>query len=233
MASKSTPYEESIIGSNLWWLKAILRFVLAMFMFSIIAIGMDIAYNKYVWAPGTGVTHMEEMINFALDRRVNQAFAENCADAVYWIYFKWNQIDASVMQYAQGEGTCTLMARTYRNTLIIPFQNELAIAMYGAKLFGIRMASLILALPLFLLTCVVAIVDGWTERYIRKMGVGNESSTIYHRAKFYAFKLIPPTAGLIYLAAPYTIEPATIFVPTAIVTGFLLRTQMKYYKKHL
>jgi integrating conjugative element membrane protein (TIGR03747 family) len=233
VASSKTPYEESILGTNLWWLKAVVRFVMAMVMFSAISIGVNLVYNKYVWATGTGPDHLESMIGFALDHRVNPAFAEKCSDLAYWLYFKWNLIDDTVMRYANGEPASTIIARKYRDILIIPFQNELAVAMYSAKLFGIRMAGLILALPLFCLTCSVAVVDGLTERYVRKMCIGNESSTIYHRAKFYAFKLIPPTAGLIYLTAPYSIEPVLIFVPTALLTGLLLRTQMKFYKKHL
>ena len=233
MASKATPYEDSILGANLWWLKAVVRFTMAMFMFSAIAMVLCLVYNRYVWDPDTGPDHLETMINFALDHRVNKEFAEKCSNLVYWLYFKWNLIDDTVRRFADGEPASTLIARKYRDVLIVPFHNQLAVAMYSAKLFGIRMASLILALPLFFLTCAVAIVDGLTERYVRKMCVGNESSTIYHRAKHYAFRLIPPTAGLIYLAAPYSIEPVLIFVPTAFLTGFLLRTQMKYYKKHL
>jgi len=232
-SSNSTPYEASILGTNLWWLKALIRFALAMLLFSIIAIGMDLVYDRYVWKSGTGVAHMEEMTDFSLAHPVDKAFAEKCSALVYWIYFKWNLIDDSVVRFAQGEPATTMIAQNYRKVLIIPWQNELAVAMYGAKLFGIRMASLILALPLFALTCTVCIIDGLTERYIRKMCVGHESSTIYHRAKYYAFHLTPPTAGLIYLTAPYAIEPVWIFIPTALLTGFLLRTQMKYYKKHL
>lgn len=232
MASKDD-YDTSVAGTNLWWLKAAVRFVLAMSMFSIIAIVLDLIFQKYVWEPGSGVEHMEEMIQFALEHPINQEFAQKCSEIVYWVYFKWNAIDDAVVQYVSGTLPDTIMARTYRNSLIIPHHDQLAVAMYGAKLFGIRMASFVLALPLFALTCGVAVIDGLTERYIRKMGAGNESSTIYHRAKFYAFHLTPPFASLIYLSLPYSIEPALIFFPTALITGLLLRTQMKYYKKHL
>ena len=232
MASKND-YDTSIAGTNLWWLKAAVRFAMAMLLFSFIALAVDVIYVRRMWAPGTGVEHMESMIDFALGRPGNEAFTQACSEIVYWIYFKWNHIHEAVEQYAQGDVADTVMGRTYRNSLIIPFHDELAVAMYGAKLFGIRMANLVLALPLFALTCAVSVVDGLTERYIRKMGAGHESSTIYHRAKFYAFSLTPPFAGLIYLAAPYSIEPALIFIPTALFTGLLLRTQIKYYKKHL
>lgn len=232
MASKGN-HDATIAGTNLWWMKFIIRFALAMMLFSIIAIALDIIFAKYVWEPGTAIGRMENMIQFALGHRVNQAFAETCSEVVYWAYFKWNHIHDAVLSYAQGNVEQTIIERTYRNFIIIPHNEELAVAMYGAKLFGIRMASLILALPLFALACVVATVDGLTERYIRKMCAGHESSSIYHRAKFYAFRLTPPLAGLVYLSLPYSIEPALIFIPTALFTGFLLRTQMKYYKKHL
>ena len=215
MTSKND-YDTSIAGTNLWWMKSIVRFALAMLLFSFIAIMLDLVFTKFVWEPGTAVEHMEHMIQFALERPLNQAFAETCSDVVYWVYFKWNYIHDAVLNYAQGKVEQTIMARTYRNSLIIPHHDELAVAMYGAKLFGIRMASLILALPLFALACFVATVDGLAERYIRKMCAGHESSSIYHRAKFYAFRLTPPLAGLIYLSLPYSIEPALIFIPTAL-----------------
>jgi hypothetical protein len=69
VASSKTPYEESILGTNLWWLKAVVRFVMAMVMFSAISIGVNLVYNKYVWATGTGPDHLESMIGFALDHR--------------------------------------------------------------------------------------------------------------------------------------------------------------------
>lgn len=233
MTSKKTPYQDSVLGTNLWWLRAVIRFILAMMLFSIIAIILDIIYFKYVWGPDRGIERMESLIAYAFEYPLNQVLAEKCAEATYWIYFKWNLIDEAVRNYANGEIAPTIISRTYRNTLIIPFQSEMTVAMYGTKLFGIRMASMLQALPLLALTGLVAIVDGLVERYVRTKCVGNESSTIYHRAKFYAFRLVPPAAGLIYLAAPYAINPALIFIPTALLMGILLRTQMKYYKKYL
>lgn len=228
-----TDYENSIVGTGLWWLRSLLRLVMMLVMFCVTAMTVAIIHGKYALAPGTAIEHMQGLIGYVLDRTTNQEFARALAAGLYWLCFKWNGIHDAATEYDRGGPAWTLMSDLIRRTLIIPFNEPLMIAMLSVKLFGIRMAGLLQALPLFILTCVLAAIDGLSERYIRRCGLGRESAAIYHRAKHYAFRLLPPLAGFVYLVLPYPMEPAMVFMPVALMTGLLLRTQMKYYKKYM
>jgi integrating conjugative element membrane protein (TIGR03747 family) len=116
--------------------------------------------------------------------------------------------------------------------IFAPFGSDLEIMFSGAYLYGCRLAGLVSSIPLYFLICAVAIVDGLVERSVRRACLGNESAALYHRAKFWSFRLLPPISAMAWLCLPFPIHPIAVIAPTALFTGILLRLQMKYYKKY-
>jgi integrating conjugative element membrane protein (TIGR03747 family) len=101
-----------------------------------------------------------------------------------------------------------------------------------AQLFGVRLAILIGAAPLFLLVWSLGMVDGLTQRTIRRACAGRESSSMYHRAKFFQYAGLA-TGAMVYLMWPVSIRPEWIVLPLALLTGVLSRVQWTYLKKSL
>ena len=64
-----------------------------------------------------------------------------------------------------------------RNTYIRNFE-VIRVAMMGTELFGVRIATLIMAVPLLILLYGVALTDGLVQRAIRRAGAGPESANI-------------------------------------------------------
>jgi integrating conjugative element membrane protein (TIGR03747 family) len=118
-----------------------------------------------------------------------------------------------------------------RNTYIANFE-AIRVAMVGTQLFGVRIATLIMAIPLLVLVYGVALTDGLVQRAIRRAGGGHESASLYHRAKHLQLLLLA-TAGAVSLLLPESIDLRFIFVPNLILVAILGRIQWAYYKKHL
>jgi chromate transport protein ChrA len=112
------------------------------------------------------------------------------------------------------------------------FQDQLAVAMYGAKLFGLRAAMLAMVLPQFLLIVVVAFVDGQVARYIRRACIGPDSATRYHRAKYGFSAGLVPVVAIVWLIAPFPLPIHWLFFPVALLTGFAVWAMAKWYKKY-
>ena len=119
-----------------------------------------------------------------------------------------------------------------RNHLVFHLQGELYLAMYRAQIFGVRLAILIGAAPLFLLVWALGLVDGLTQRHIRRACAGRESSSMYHRAKFFQFAGLA-LGTMVYLMWPTSIRPEWIVLQLAVVMGLLSRVQWTYLKKYL
>ncbi|MBI4204917.1 MAG: DUF4400 domain-containing protein [Betaproteobacteria bacterium] len=67
---------------------------------------------------------------------------------------------------------------------------------------------------------------------IRRASGGHESSSIYHRAKYFQISIVSAIAALCLLL-PLSIDPRWILLPGVTVLALLVRWQWVYYKKHL
>lgn len=99
-------------------------------------------------------------------------------------------------------------------------------------IFMCRLAICVSAITGFILIGLVALIDGLTERDIRKMCGGNESAMRYHHAKRFIFPSVALAFGF-YLTLPITIHPAFVFLPIMLVTGLLIYTTASTFKKFL
>ncbi len=102
----------------------------------------------------------------------------------------------------------------------------------GSQVIAIRAAIMVSYLAWIGFIYLLAFVDGAIERTRRKFGAGRESSTVYHRAKYFQVT-IATVVSAAYLWWPSDVDPSLILVPTTLACAALARLQIKYYKKHL
>lgn len=98
--------------------------------------------------------------------------------------------------------------------------------------FVLRLFLLLLTAPLFILTTLVGIVDGLVRRDIRRFGSGYESAFIYHHAR----RTVRPVfflPWLIYLSLPFSLHPAVILLPAALLLGLSVSVTVGSFKKYL
>ncbi|MBK6741437.1 MAG: DUF4400 domain-containing protein [Hydrogenophilales bacterium] len=101
----------------------------------------------------------------------------------------------------------------------------------GSQVIAIRAAIMVSFLPWTGLLYLLAIVDGAMERARRKVGGGRESSTLYHRSKYFQATLATVTTT-VYLWRPGDVDPLLVVVPATLACAALARFQAKYYKKY-
>ena len=78
-------------------------------------------------------------------------------------------------------------------------------AMQVTQVFSVRLAILTLATPVFVLFSLVALVDGFVQRDLRRWGGESESSFVYHWTKCSAMPLVV-LSWIIYLALPFSLR---------------------------
>ena len=100
------------------------------------------------------------------------------------------------------------------------------------QVFSLRLAILTLAMPVFVLFSLVALVDGLVQRDLRRWGGGRESSFVYHYAKKAALPLVVIT-WVVYLALPFSLHPTFIVLPFATVFALTVAVKASTFKKYL
>lgn len=105
-------------------------------------------------------------------------------------------------------------------------------ALAGSQILAIRAAILVAYLPWMAFLYLLAVIDGLVERARRTYGAGRESSTLYHRAKYFQVTLAT-LAVTAYLWWPTTLDPRSSLVLIPLGCALLARLQAKYYKKYL
>lgn len=189
-----------------------------------------------VWPEG--LTRLKSLLDADLARTAslggwhNQlpSFAVTAANFLYEVVFKLTGIHDMGSQFAVGVPV-SIPDTIARNTYLANYE-AIQVAMTGIQLFGIRLAVLLASLPLFGVAYAVAMADGLAQRAIRRASGGHESSSIYHRAKYFQISIVSATAAL-WLVMPFSIDPRWISLPGVIVLVLLVRLQWLYYKKHL
>jgi hypothetical protein len=104
--------------------------------------------------------------------------------------------------------------------------------MIGTQTLAVRAAMIQTMLPTLALAYFVALTDGLVARWIRRASGGRESSTIYHRAKY--FHAVGVTLLLMaWFWYPWSFDFELAALVMAIAGGILLRLQLMFYKKYV
>ena len=156
--------------------------------------------------------------------------ATGTANFLYAVLFEATGIHGMGASFARAS-PLSIPDTVVRNAYVANFE-VIQVAMIGTQLFGIRLAMLMMALPLVALFYCAALADGLAQRAIRRASGGRESASVYHRAKHLQVLLVSMTAAAALLL-PASIDPRHIWFPGALALGILVRLQWAYYKKHL
>jgi len=116
--------------------------------------------------------------------------------------------------------------------LLRPALQYVIAAMQVTQVFAVRLAILTLAAPVFGLISLVALVDGFVQRDLRRWGGGRESSFVYHWAKRSALPLLV-LSWVIYLALPVSLPPSFVMLPFVVLFGFSVAVTASSFKKYL
>lgn len=98
--------------------------------------------------------------------------------------------------------------------------------------FLLRLAILLQALPLFVLTIIIGLIDGLVRRDLRRFGAGHESGFVYHYARRMIGSSLAAT-GLVWLTVPVFLKAGYILVPGAILIGLVISLTLGVFKKYL
>jgi len=116
--------------------------------------------------------------------------------------------------------------------LLRPTLQYVIAAMQVTQVFAVRLAILTLAMPVFVLFSLVALVDGLVQRDLRRWGGGRESSFVYHWAKRSAMPLLV-LSWVIYLALPVSLHPSFVVLPFATLFALSVAVTAGSFKKYL
>lgn len=196
-----------------------------------------------VWWPDQGTNHSQDMLARELgylgrDFRTTVitsdpvGFAQRIAERSHYLLFEVSGFE-KLMHWisrppAVGEqGVRLAMHRGY--TQIAEF---VVAAMQVTQVFSVRLAVLTLAMPVFLLFGLIALVDGLVRRDLRRWGGGRESSFVYHYAKKAGLPMLVVT-WVVYLALPFSLHPTWIVLPLGVLFGLSVTVTAGTFKKYL
>lgn len=98
--------------------------------------------------------------------------------------------------------------------------------------FLLRLSILLQALPLFVLTITIGLIDGLVRRDLRRFGAGHESGFVYHHARRMISSSLIAT-GLVWLALPFFLVPEYVFIPAATGIGLAVSMTGGSFKKYV
>ena len=159
-------------------------------------------------------------------------FAKRVADNTYHVLFEVTRfVDfirwVSPPPVPNEQGLRPALHRSYH-----PLSEFVIAMMQVTQVFSVRLAILTLAMPIFLLFSLVALVDGLVQRDLRRWGGGRESSFVYHYAKKAALPLVV-LSWVIYLALPFSVHPTFVVLPFATLFALTVAVTASTFKKYL
>jgi len=196
-----------------------------------------------LWWPEEGLAHSRTMLTTEisyLDRDFRRSimtsdparFAKRIADNTYHYLFEVTRfVDfihwVSSVPAKDEQGVRPMLHKLFHSVA------EFVIAMMQVtQVFSVRLAILSLAMPIFLLFSLVALVDGLVQRDLRRWGGGRESSFVYHYAKKAAVPLVVLT-WVTYLALPFSLHPTFVVLPFAVLFALTVAVTASKFKKYL
>jgi integrating conjugative element membrane protein (TIGR03747 family) len=185
-----------------------------------------------------GIAHLKDILAADLARGIDLAefqgwvpgMITGAANCLYGLVFGVTGIHDMGLRFARGAALSipdTIVRDTY-----LARHEAIEVAMVGTQLLGVRLATLVMMVPLLGLVYLAAAADGLTQRAIRRACGGRESASLYHRAKHLQVMLVA-LGGAVTLVLPVSMDPRLIWVPGALLVGVLARLQWACYKKHL
>lgn len=196
-----------------------------------------------LWWPDEGVDHSRTMLVTEISYLDNDfrrsvvtsdpaRFAKRFADNSYHYLFEVTRfadfiqwVSLPPRKYEQG-------VRATLHNVYKPLAEYVLAMMQVTQVFSVRLAILTLAMPIFLLFSLVALVDGLVQRDLRRWGGGRESSFVYHYAKKAVLPLVVLT-WVTYLALPFSLHPTFVILPFATLFALTVAVTASTFKKYI
>lgn len=156
--------------------------------------------------------------------------AVRMANLLYTVIFRTTGIHEMGKHFA--DGTALSIPDTIVRNAYLENYEVIQVAMLSTQIIGVRLVTLVAALPLVILAYAVAMTDGLVQRAIRRVSGGRESSSIYHRAKYFQYVLVM-MCMTIFLLWPSSIDFVAMSSVALAIAVVLVSVQCSYYKKHL
>jgi integrating conjugative element membrane protein (TIGR03747 family) len=196
-----------------------------------------------LWWPEQGLDHSRAMLEHELgylDTDLRRSlmtsdpaqFARRVADDAYHYLFEVTRFVAFIRWVAPLPTPDERGLRPTLHKLYQPLAEFVIAMMQVTQVFAVRVAILTLAMPVFLLFSLVALVDGLVQRDLRRWGGGRESSFVYHYAKRAALPLVVIT-WVVYLSLPFSLHPTFIVLPFAALFALTVAVTASTFKKYL
>lgn len=216
-----------------------LKWMLLSLVFSILIEWIGMVF----WWPEEGLNHSRDMLTAeigflqadfgkSLISEDPARFTRTLADRAYYGLFEVTRI-ADFIAWVGNPSTANESALRLRlHTAFQPVAKYVLAAMQVTQVFSVRLAVLLLAMPVFVMFSLVAIVDGLVKRDLRRWGGGRESSFVYHWAKRSALPLLVLT-WVTYLSLPFSLHPSFVILPFAALFALGVAVTASRFKKYL
>jgi len=170
--------------------------------------------GMHLWWPEQGAAHSRAMYEAELGY-LNQDLRRSIvsSDAAHFA------------EYVAGQVHYWLVERTQVREHVMAAVNTIQVT-------ALRVAVLVLAMPVFVLAGMVGLTEGLMRRDLRRWGGGRESAFIYHQAKMLVFPLFI-AAWVLYLVLPFNLHPNLVILPCAVAFGAALMVSAATFKKYL
>jgi len=196
-----------------------------------------------LWWPDEGIDHSRTMLATEISYLDNDfrrsvvtsdpaRFAKRFADNTYHYLFEVTRLVDFIRWVSPPPLKHELGVRPTLHRIYQPIAEYVIAMMQVTQVFSVRLAILTLAMPIFLLFSLVALVDGLVQRDLRRWGGGRESSFVYHYAKKAALPLVILT-WVTYLALPFSLHPTFVIVPFATLFALTVAVTASTFKKYL
>lgn len=189
--------------------------------FAILVLVVDIVYVLWPYPNGPqGIGALQSAVDketALIGELTDDASAQVIRHLGAWVYraaFVWTELDELKLMHRAAASAPMSGA----NEFMRGFERQLAVpgdCGLGVAFFSLRLGVLVLAMPLFLITAIGAVVDGVVPWYWRRAGTGprREFGFIYHRAKC-ALGWAVRVLRIRYLLSPGSSIPASSFHPS-------------------
>jgi len=231
--------QQGLISKSLTAIAKIIQWLLLSLLFSIIIewVGM------VLWWPDEGLDHSRAMLANEISYLDNDfrrsvvtsdpaRFAKRFADNTYHYLFEVTQFVDFIRWVSPPPAMNEQGLRPRLHKIFHPIAEFVIAMMQVTQVFSVRLAILTLAMPIFLLFSLVALVDGLVQRDLRRWGGGRESSFVYHYAKKAALPLVL-LSWVTYLALPFSLHPTFVVLPFATLFALTVAVTASTFKKYL
>lgn len=232
-------HDTNIAVAFLWPVKWFLGVILIYMLLGLAAIAAALVYAKF---QGTEPARTTESLFQTESARVSDLLGSGKYSGrytslpvftqrwSYWFFFQTTRIHEVALLAQTGAPITDPFDKTLARFVTRNIQ-ELYVAMNAIQVYGFRVGFLLAAIPLFGLIFMVSIVDGFTERYIRRASSGRESADLNKLGRL-AKLMFFATAISVYVCLPVPVSPFWVIVPMAAIYAVGTRVQWQFYKKY-